>query len=290
MLIRTGFDIALSAYQPTAVVVMLSIVPDREKDLRTPQIITADPEVPLHHYHDRFGNVCTRLTLPAGEAVTLSADYVVEDSGLHDVVARDAIQHPIEELPDEALLFLLGSRYCEVGKLTYEAWNAANPFETGWDKVQALVALAHERIEFGYRHARSDRTAWDAYGERLGVCRDFAHLAVTLCREVNIPARYCTGYLGDLGIDPIDEPMDFSAWFEAYVGGRWYTFDARHNKRRIGRIVMARGRDAADTAIATTFGPHQLLRFDVHTVEVADTDLSRPPQEAAVPQHAISPP
>lgn len=285
MLIRTGFNLCFRTWAPIATLGMLHVRPEHEEQLRTPQRLASEPELPLRHYVDGFGNVCTRLTLPPGDT-WLRSDFVIEVPDTPDPVERDAMQHPVEELPDETLVFLLGSRYCEVGKLTTAAWGAANPYQSGWDKVQALVELAHQRIEFGYAHARNDRTAYDGYSEGRGVCRDFAHLAITLCREIGVPARYCTGYLGDIGVDPIDAPMDFSAWFEAYVGGRWHTFDARHNRPRVGRILMARGRDATDTAITTHFGPAELVHFHVHTDEVADSDLSRPPAETALPQHA----
>ena len=286
MLIRTGFDIRFATEHPVSMIALLNVRPEKEASLLTPQVLHTEPRIALHQYRDLFDNVCTRMVLPPGETA-LTSDFVIEVSGEKDPVVPDAAAHPVSDLPDEVLPFLLGSRYCEVGKLADAAWAAAGSKVTGWEKVQSLVELAHHQIEFGYVHARSDRTAYDAFGDRAGVCRDFAHLAVTLCREVNIPARYCTGYLGDIGIDPMDSPMDFSAWFEAYIGGAWRTFDARHNKPRIGRIVMAVGRDAADTAITTSFGAAQLLKFHVHTDEVANSDLTRPPRETALPQTAI---
>jgi len=285
MLIRTGFDIRFRTEHRVPMIALLGVLPEEEPNLRTQQVLRTEPEIELRQYRDLFDNVCTRMVLPPGETALMS-DFVIEVSGEKDPVIPDAAVHAVEDLPDEVLPFLLGSRYCEVGKLANAAWAAAGSKRTGWEKVQSLVDLAHHQIEFGYVHARPDRTAFDAFGDRAGVCRDFAHLAVTLCREVNIPARYCTGYLGDIGIDPIDAPMDFSAWFEAYVGGAWRTFDARHNKPRIGRIVMARGRDAADTAITTSFGSAELVKFHVHTDEVADTDLSRPSEQTALPQQA----
>lgn len=287
MLIRTGFDIRFKAVRPVPTLALLSVHPEREKDLRTPQLLTADPDVPLRPYSDHFGNICTRLTVPEG-GVRLSSDFVIEDSGMPDAQNPGARQLPVEDLPDETLIFLLGSRYCETDRLQDEAWRRFADIEPGWARVAAIVDAAHERIEFDYGHARADRTAWEAYCEGRGVCRDFAHLAITLCRCMNIPARYCTGYLGDIGIDPIDAPMDFSAWFEAYLEGGWYAFDARHNCPRIGRIVMARGRDATDTAITTTFGSAELVHFDVHTDEVASTDLTRAPETTALPQSAAA--
>ncbi len=264
MLIRAGYDISFTCDTPTPMMAMLSLHPSRNKDLRTPHRLLASPDVPTYDYVDAFGNTCTRLTVPVG-GVTLSCDFVVEDSGLHDIQSPDAIQHPIEDLPDDILMYLLGSRYCETDRLSDTAWSLFGDTAPGWGRVLAIVEFAHRRIKFGYEHARATKTAWDAHQEQQGVCRDFAHLAITLCRCMNIPARYCTGYLGDIGIDPIPGPMDFSAWFDVYLGGDWHTFDARHNKPRIGRILMARGRDATDTALTTAFGPAVLSRFDVHT-------------------------
>jgi len=264
MLIRAGYQIRFETETPTPMMAMLSLHPSRNKDLVTPHRIAASPDIPIYDYLDAFGNVCTRLTVPAG-GLTLSCDFTIEDDGIPDPVSRDAAQHAVEDLPDDILVFLLGSRYCETDRLSETAWSLFGHVPAGWDRVQAIVAFAHEHIEFGYAYARSTKTAWDAYQEQQGVCRDFAHLAITLCRSMNIPARYCTGYLGDIGIPPVDAPMDFSAWFDVYLGGRWHTFDARHNTPRIGRILMARGRDATDTALTTTFGPARLVGFDIHT-------------------------
>ncbi len=285
MLIRTGYDIAFETTAPVPMIALLNVRPERQADLRTPEVLQTDPPVPYRQFIDAFGNVATRLIVPEG-GITLSADFVIEDSGQPDPVEPDAAQTPVEDLPHETLQYLMSSRYCEVSRLADEAWKIAKDHPPGWARAQALVTAAHERIEFDYMKASTENTARSVFDTRFGVCRDFAHLAITLCRAVNIPARYCTGYLGDIGIDPIDAPMDFSAWFEAYLGGRWYTFDARHNTPRIGRIVMARGRDATDTAITTAFGNAVLARFEVHTAEVADTDLSRPPADTALPQKA----
>jgi transglutaminase-like putative cysteine protease len=226
-----------------------------------------DPPAPTRDYLDDFGNLCTRLLAPPGR-IRLSADFVVADSGELDPVFEGAAQHPVDELPDDVLIFLLGSRYCETDLLGDTAWALFGAVAPGWARVQAIVDYAHRRIAFGYPDARPTRTAYEAHSEQVGVCRDFAHLAVTLCRCMNIPARYCTGYLGDIGV-PVDGAMDFSAWFEVYLGGAWRTFDARHNARRIGRILMAHGRDATDTAISTSFGTAILERFDVICEEVA---------------------
>jgi transglutaminase-like putative cysteine protease len=267
MLIRAGYEIRYETDAPTPMMAMLSIHPSRNKDLVTPHRITAAPDVPMYDYLDAFGNVCTRVTVPVG-GMTLSCDFTIEDDGLPDPAAPGAVQHAVEDLPDDVIIFLLGSRYCETDRLSETAWSLFGHIAPGWQRVQAIVDFTHHHIEFGYHFARSTKTAWDAYQERQGVCRDFAHLAIALCRCMNIPARYCTGYLGDIGIPPVDAPMDFSAWFDVYLGDRWYTFDARHNRPRIGRILMARGRDATDTALTTTFGSATLTGFDVHTDEV----------------------
>ncbi|TPG52015.1 transglutaminase-like domain-containing protein [Sphingomonas glacialis] len=271
MLIRAGYQIRYEADTPTPMMAMLSIHPSRHKGLVTPHRIVATPDVPMYDYVDAYGNVCSRVTVPAG-GLTLTSDFTVEDSGLPDTLTPEAVQHPVEDLPDDVLIFLLGSRYCETDRLGDTAWSRFGHAPAGWARVQAIVDFTHEHVEFGYHYARPTKTAWDTHQERQGVCRDFAHLAITLCRCMNIPARYCTGYLGDIGIAPVDAPMDFSAWFEVYLGGAWHTFDARHNRPRIGRILMARGRDATDTALTTTFGAAQLTGFDVHTDEVLALD------------------
>ena len=268
MEIRAGYDIAFQCFQETPMVLMLSIEPARVKDLLGEHRIWFSPELEARDYVDLFGNTCTRIVAPPG-LVEIRNEFLISDSGLADEVAAEARQLEVGELPDDVLIYLLGSRYCDTEKLSNLAWSLFGGTAPGWRRVQAICDYAHDRICFGYHHARADRTASEGHQERIGVCRDFAHLAVTLCRCMNIPARYCTGYLGDIGV-PIDPaPMDFSAWFEVYLDGRWFTFDARHNHPRIGRIVMARGRDAADVAISTNFGAVQLVRFSVITEEVA---------------------
>jgi transglutaminase-like putative cysteine protease len=268
MKIRAGYEISYDCPQPTPMILTLSVHPSRISDLLTSNRMRIDPAVPANTYHDGFGNFCHVIRAPAGR-LTVSADFLIQDSGAPDEVAPQAPQHPLETLPVETLVYLLGSRYCETDRFTEVAWSRFGNIPKGWPLVQAICDYAHDRITFGYQHASPTKTAWDAYTEGRGVCRDFAHLAVTLCRCMNIPARYCTGYLGDIGV-PLDHaPMDFSAWFEAYLGGRWYTFDSRHNKPRIGRILMARGRDATDVAIVTSFGPCTLSGFKVITEEVS---------------------
>jgi transglutaminase-like putative cysteine protease len=268
MQIRVGFEMAFQCPQPTPMVLALSIHYSRASDLVRPDHLVTIPSVPVTAYRDLFGNWCSRLVAPAGRFV-LSTDALVNDSGEADVVAPWAMQTPVEMLPDATLLYLLGSRYCETDRLSEIAWQRFGAGPTGWARVQAICDFVHRHIEFGYPHARATRTAMEAYNERRGVCRDYAHLAIALCRCMNIPARYCTGYLGDVGTEPPYGPMDMAAWFEAYVGERWYTFDARNNMPRIGRVLIARGRDACDVALSSTFGPNTLESFRVWTDVVA---------------------
>ncbi len=267
MQIRAGYEISFECDGSTPVLMMLSVHPSRIADLLTPERMTFDPPIESSRYRDSFGNACTRILAPPGR-LTISDEFLVRDSGKPDEVAPDAEQHPVERLPESALIYLLGSRYCETDRLSDTAWSLFGNGPSGWGRVQAICDYVHERLTFGYDHARPTRTAWEGFMDRHGVCRDFAHLAVALCRCMNIPARYCTGYLGDIGVPPADAPMDFSAWFEAYLGNRWYTFDARHNRPRIGRILMARGRDATDVAITTSFGACRLTGFKVVTEEM----------------------
>jgi transglutaminase-like putative cysteine protease len=267
MKIRVGYELIYDLPQATPVVMVLGVHFTRASDIIKPDHLTTDPSVPIHPYRDGFGNWCSRLVAPAGR-VRLYADGLVRDSGLPDPVVPNAIQHPVEDLPAESLEFLLGSRYCETDRLSATAWELFGKTPLGWPRVQAICDFVHNHITFGYQHARPTKTAWDAYNEKTGVCRDFAHLAVTFCRCMNIPARYCTGYLGDIGVPPVDAPMDFAGWFEAYLGGRWYSFDPRNHIPRIGRILIAQGRDAADVPITHTFGPNTLVSFKVWTDEV----------------------
>lgn len=267
MKIRAGYDIALDCPQPTPMILLVSVHASRIGDLLSPQHITFDPPLPTRTYEDQFGNACTRIVAPAGR-VRFSADFLVADSGRHDEVAPDAPQVAVQDLPDDTLVYLLGSRYCDTEHLAAEAWSLFAGTPPGWARVQAICDYVHNHLTFDYLQARATRTAAEGHSERLGVCRDFAHLAITFCRCMNIPARYCTGYLGDIGVPKDPQPMDFSAWFEAYLGGRWYTFDARHNVPRIGRILVARGRDATDVAISTSFGRADLAHFTVITDEV----------------------
>jgi transglutaminase-like putative cysteine protease len=261
-------------------VLMLAVHHLRGPDLVVPDRLVTDPSLPVRAYHDSFGNWCTRIVAPAGRT-RLFAEGVVNDSGEPDPVTPEAVQHTIPDLPDDTLVFLLGSRYCETDRLADIAWPLFGKTPLGWSRVQAICDWVHGHIAFGYEHARNSRTAWEGWCDRTGVCRDFAHLAIALCRCMNIPARYCTGYLGDIGIPPVDAPMDFSAWFEVYLGGAWRTFDARHNTPRIGRILMAHGRDAADVAITTSFGTAWLTKFEVVTEEVSQNQYAESALERA---------
>jgi transglutaminase-like putative cysteine protease len=267
MKIRAGYEISYDCPQQTSMILTLSIHSSRISDLVTPDRMRLDPPIRTTEYRDRFGNICNVIRAPAGR-LTISSETVVWDSGEPDEVARHATQDSLETLPVDVLVYLLGSRYCETDRLTNIAWSRFGGLPKGWPLVAAICDYVHDRITFGYEFASPTKTAWDAHTERRGVCRDFAHLAVTLCRCMNIPARYCTGYLGDIGVPPDLAPMDFSAWFEVYLGGRWYTFDARNNKPRIGRILIARGRDATDVAMVTSFGPCTLAGFKVIANEV----------------------
>ena len=241
--------------------------PERESDLEQPEHLATVPHTPFSTYIDDFGNRCTRLVAPAG-LLTLSSRFVIRDSGVQESLPWGAQQAQVNDLPHHELLYLLGSRYCDTDRLATEAWKMFGQTQPGWTRVQAILDYTHNRIQFNYQDARADRTASDANRERKGVCRDFAHLAITLCRCMNVPARYCTGYMGDIGVPVDPAPMDFSAWFEVFLDGKWHTVDARHNQPRIGRILMARGRDATDAAISTAFGAAILKRFEVITREI----------------------
>ena len=264
MQLHVGFEMEYLCPAPTPMMLVLNIHPSRAADLVRADHLLTSPCVPITSYRDLFGNWCSRLVAPCGRFV-ISSDALVQDSGLADVVAPDAVQSPVEALPADTLMYLLGSRYCETDQLSAFAWQQFGNGPAGWGRVQAICDYVHQHIEFGYQHARRTRTAWEAHNEGRGVCRDFAHLAITFCRCMNIPARYCTGYLGDVGTEPPWPVMDFAGWFEAWLGDRWYTFDAHNNTPRIGRVLMARGRDACDVALASTFGPNTLQHFRVRT-------------------------
>ncbi|MCV7420589.1 transglutaminase family protein [Mycobacterium yunnanensis] len=267
MQIHLGFAMTFECPRPVPMIFNLNVHYTRVSDLHAPDNLIFDPPVPVHGYRDGFGNWCTRIVAPAGK-ITVSADAVVEDSGLPDLIVPDARQIPVPQLPEETLVFLLGSRYCDTDRLSQTAWDLFGDGPTGWARVQAVCDYVHSHITFDYQQADSTRTALDAFNQRVGVCRDFTHLAVAFCRALNIPARYCNGYVGDIGVPPSADPMDFSAWFEVFLGGHWYTFDARNNTPRIGRVLIARGRDAADIALSNSFGPAWLRDFRVWTDEM----------------------
>jgi transglutaminase-like putative cysteine protease len=274
MLIRVGFEIAFTFPEPTSLVLMLSLHPSVDSKVRTSEHLTVEPSVPISSYWDIYGNRCSRVFVTPGHT-TFFSDAIVEDDGKPDLLGWGAIQHKPQDLPNEVLLFLLASRYCEVDSEMREiAWSLFGQQPAGWSLVQAICNFVHSHIRFDYMQARATRTAFEAYREKTGVCRDYMHLAITFCRCLNIPARYCTGYLGDIGVPAAPFPMDFSAWFEVYLGGKWYPVDARNNTPRIGRILVARGRDAADVAITTTFGVSRLEAFHIRTSEVL-TDGSK---------------
>jgi transglutaminase-like putative cysteine protease len=268
MLIRIGYDIALDLPNPTPIIFLLRVHPSRESKLIAAENFRIEPELEVEDYLDAFGNRCGRVNAPVGTVRFLN-HAVIHDSGEPDAYAPEAGEDGLHEIPTESLSFILPSRYCEIdSELLDFAWSRFGPISPGWARVQAICDFVHGHLRFDYQMARVNRTALDAFKEQVGVCRDFTHLAITLCRCLNIPARYVTGYLGDIGVPPLPDPMDFSAWFEVYLGGRWYSFDARHNQRRIGRIVIGRGRDAVDVPITMVFGRHKLEKFTVVTEEL----------------------
>lgn len=266
MLIRLGYDIAFDTPLDVPIVTMLKVHPSRVPDLLEPDVLIVEPSTSVEVYGDSFGNHCCRFVAKAGE-VRLSSSALIRDSGEPDAVNPGAREVPVQYLPHDVLRYLINSRYCEVDKLSDIAAQLFGKLPRGWNRVQAVCEWVHSNVTFGYQFADATRTALDVFSQRRGVCRDFQHLAVTLCRALNIPARYATGYLGDIGVPAAPDPMDFSAWFEAYLEDRWWTFDARHNKPRIGRVLMAVGRDASDVAITTSFGAANLKRFTVVTYE-----------------------
>ncbi|MGH8507391.1 MAG: transglutaminase-like domain-containing protein [Gammaproteobacteria bacterium] len=270
MQIRLGYELIYDCPQPTPMILTVNVHFTRVSDLIVPDHLVTNPSVPITAYRDSYGNWCSRIVAPKGE-IRLSTNAIIKDSGEPDVVVPSAAQTPVQDLPEETLLFLLGSRYCETDRLSEIAWARFGQPLNGWARVQAICDFVHSHISFGYEHARSTKTAFETLQEGTGVCRDYAHLAIAFCRCMNVPARYCTGYLGDMGIPPPYGPMDFAAWFEAYLGGHWYTFDPRNNMPRIGRVLIARGRDANDVPISNTFGPNTLKSFRVWTDELAQS-------------------
>ena len=267
MQIRVGCELTYDCPQPTPMILALNVHYSRASDLVIPDYVVLNPPVPITAYRDGFGNWCSRLVAPAGE-IRIRTDGLVNDSGLPDPVDSNAWQHAVEDLPAETLVYLLGSRYCETDRMVEMAWDLFHGTPPGYGRVQAICDYVHRHLRFGYEHARATKTALEAFNEGTGVCRDYTHLAITFCRCMNIPARYCTGYLGDIGVPPSAAPMDFAASFEAFLAGRWHIFDARNNQPRIGRILIAQGRDAADVPISNAFGPSTLTGFRVWTDEV----------------------
>lgn len=268
MKINVGFEMVFDCPKPTPMIFNLNVHFTRISDLISRDMLVFDPPVPVKAYRDDFGNWCTRIVAPSGR-MRVTADAIVNDSGQPEIMVRDAQQIAVPDLPDETLIFLLGSRYCDTDRLMQTAWNLFGQTPEGFDRVQAICDYVHRHITFDYQQPDSTRTALEAFNGRVGVCRDFNHLAVAFCRCMNIPARYCTGYLGDIGMPPPYGPMDFAAWFEVYLDGQWHTFDARNNIPRIGRVLIARGRDAGDVALSNAFGANSLWSFRVWTDEVA---------------------
>src|ERR1700722_13554293 len=273
MLIRVGCEIKFTFPEPTAVILLLSLHPSRAPTVRKYEYLRTEPAVPISRFYDMNGNYSGRAVVPAGH-VAFCNDAIVDDCGLPDLQVPKAGQSNVQDLPQEVLQFLFASRYCEVdSELKDIAWSLFSHTRPGWPRVQAVCDFVQRHIRFDYQLARNNRTALEVYRERVGVCRDYMHLAITFCRCLNIPARYCTGYLGDIGVPVAPYPMDFSAWFEAFLGGQCYSFDPRNMAPRIGRVLMARGRDAADVAMTTTFGVNQLQSFKVWTDEILDDTM-----------------
>lgn len=269
MKLKVGYELNYEFPQPTPVILMLNVHYSRASDLLAPDNVMLTPSVPIDGYRDGFGNWCSRLVAPKGQ-MRISSNAVVNDTGKPDPIVRGAMQIAVEKLPEEAIVFLLASRFCDCDRMLDLAWKHFGNGETGWARVEAICDFVHKHITFGYEHASATRTASEAYEGRVGVCRDYAHLAIAFCRAMNIPARYCTGYLSDIGTPTPHPPGDFAAWFEAYLGGQWHMFDPRNKVPRIGRVLIARGRDAADVAITTTFGPNTLKTFRVWTDEISE--------------------
>ena len=267
LFIRLGYELIFDITEPTAMTLMLYVHPDRANDLHEPEVLQLEPSLPVHDFIDVFGNRAARIVAPKGK-LRIYNDITIEDSGEPEPANVTAGQQYVDELPDDVLQFLTDSRYCEVDRMGALAWQLFGKVDRGYPRVKAICDWIQKNVEFGYRHARSTKTALETYVERTGVCRDFMHLACTFCRCLNIPARYATGYLGDIGVPADATPMDFSAYFEAYLDGTWWPFDARHNMHRIGRIPMAYGRDAADVALTTSFGSAKLKKFTVITEEI----------------------
>jgi transglutaminase-like putative cysteine protease len=269
MRMRLGCRLSFELPAPTPMILLLNVHYSRASDLERPDLLITDPAVAIEAYRDGFGNWCNRLVAPAG-AMTVSTDGVIRDAGGSDPVDQSAEQHPVEQLPGDVLTYLLPSRFCESDLLSNFAWGRFNHEPPGWKRVQAICDFVHDHVRFGYEHSRPTRTAVETLNEGVGVCRDYTHLAIALCRCLNIPARYCTGYVSDIGQPPPYPPMDFAAWMEVYLGGCWWVFDPRNNDIRYGRVLIARGRDAADVPLTHSFGLHHLKGFEVWIDEIED--------------------
>jgi transglutaminase-like putative cysteine protease len=281
MLVKTEYDIQFDLPMPTPMVAMLHLHPSLKSQVKAGNELKVEyidremtTEVAASEYRDVFGNYCTRFVAPVG-SIRLSGTSVVELEETADAINAYAQQVPVEELPDEVLQFLLPSRYCQVDQFGPIAQDLFGWMTPGWTKASAIRDWVHEKVMFNYKSARFTKSAMDVFTERVGVCRDYQHLAITLSRCQNIPARYVTGYLGDIRA-PFSGAGDFSAWYEVFLDGRWMTMDARHNEPRMGRVLMATGRDAADVAITTSFGNAVLTNFYVDSYEVRE-DWTRVP-------------
>ncbi len=271
MRIQLGCRLTYRLPAPTPMILLLTVHYSRASDLERPDLLVTDPAVPVESYRDGFGNWCNRLVAPAGD-FSVSTAGVIRDAGLPDPVGAAAEQHPVERLPTDVLPLLLPSRYCEIDLLLDVAWERFGSEPLGWPRVQAVCDFVHRHVRFGYEHSRATRTAAETLNEGVGVCRDFTHLAIALCRCLNVPARYCTGYVSDIGQPPPYAPMDFAAWMEVFLGGRWWVFDPRNNDVRFGRVLIAQGRDAADVPLTHSFGRHDLADFKVWIDRLPETD------------------
>ncbi|RFU48369.1 transglutaminase family protein [Paraburkholderia sp. DHOC27] len=263
MNLRVGFELVFSCMQRTPMLLMLNTHASHANEVIVPDRLRIDRPLPLAQYYDSFGNLCSRIVTPSNGYLTISTEALLNVSERPEQPGPDNYQSAVEHLPDECMQFLLGSRYCETDLLSETAWAMFGNTPQGRARVQAICDYVHHHIVFDYQQARPTRTAFETYREGAGVCRDYAHLAIALCRAMNIPARYCSGYISDVGLPPPYAPMDFCAWFEAYLGDRWQTFDPRNNAPRTGRVLMARGRDAADVALSNAFGAVPLVKFAV---------------------------
>ena len=260
--LHLGCELSYRLKKPTPMIAMLNVHHAHAPFFDVPDRFLTTPLVPLSHYRDSFGNWCTRFVAPAGIFV-LGTDGIIRDNGVSDPVEKFAIEHPVELLPPETVSFLLGSRYCETERLMKDAWGLFGSIEPGWARVQYICDFVNNNVVFGYEHSDPAQTAFETFTRQRGVCRDFAHLAIAFCRCLNIPARYCTGYVSDVGQTPPFPPMDFAAWMEVYLGNDWWVFDPRNNSPRIGRILIARGRDAVDVPLTHSFGEAELSSFRV---------------------------